>query len=444
MLELLSSWLLSLWVEQPSHAHTLRTTELSKWVDSTSPEALLQPQFVSDPVAIAAIQNHLDNLTSAGLGEAQQSVWIQSGRDVLGAHEGTTPLPAASLTKIATTLVALSTWGANHEFETQVEITGSIENGVLSGDLVIRGGGDPFLVWEEAIALGNALNQAGINVVNGDLVITGNFAMNFESDPWTAGRLLRQALNSGLWSSDALTQYKTMPAETPRPTVVINGAVRAIAPEDSNVLDTIPQTTPLIRHRSLPLAQILKRMNVYSNNAMAEMLADAVGGADELSRHAAELSGVPAAEIQLINGSGLGEDNQLSARAVCAMLMTIQGYLQPSDLDVADLFPVVGRDIGTLKGRNLPAHSAVKTGTLAVVSSLAGVIPTGDRDLVWFAVLNRGPNLDELRREQDTLLKALSAGWNIPTALPEAITPKTFPDEQTQLGNPTRNHVLTP
>ncbi|MGJ3249536.1 MAG: D-alanyl-D-alanine carboxypeptidase [Elainellaceae cyanobacterium] len=443
MLELLSSWLLSLWVEQPSHAETLRTTELSKWVDSTSPDALLQPQFVSDPVAIAAIQNHLDNLTNAGLGEAQQSIWIQSGRNVLGAHEGTTPLPAASLTKIATTLVALSTWGADHQFETQVDITGSIENGVLSGDLVIRGGGDPFFVWEEAIALGNALNHAGIEVVNGDLVITGNFAMNFESDPRTAGRLLRQALNSEMWSSEALTQYETMPAGTPQPRIVITGAVRAIAAEDGSS-ETTPQTAPLIRHQSLPLAQILKRMNVYSNNAMAEMLADAVGGAAELSRHAAELSGVPAAEIQLVNGSGLGEDNQLSARAVCAMLMTIQGYLQSSDLDVADLFPVVGRDIGTLKGRNLPAHSAVKTGTLAVVSSLAGVIPTGDRDLVWFAILNRGPDLDQLRGEQDSLLNALSAGWSIPTALSEAITPNIASGEQTQLGNPSRNHVLTP
>ena len=33
-----------------------------------------------------------------------------------------------------------------------------------------------------------------------------------------------------------------------------------------------------MRHRSLPLFKILKRMNVYSNNAMAEMFTAALGG----------------------------------------------------------------------------------------------------------------------------------------------------------------------
>jgi len=40
---------------------------------------------------------------------------------------------------------------------------------VLQGDLIITGSGDPFLVWEEVIALGNSLNQLGIKRVTGNL-----------------------------------------------------------------------------------------------------------------------------------------------------------------------------------------------------------------------------------------------------------------------------------
>ena len=447
MLELISAWLLSLGSHPPEPQH-LRSTDLATWVDTSSAQALLEPREAYDPDVVMAINEYLgelttntfDPLSSAPSDEiaSDQGVWIQSGQTILGAHQGYTPLSAASLTKVATTLVALAHWGGDHQFETLVKTTGTIENGVLQGDLILHGGGDPFFVWEEAIALGNALSEAGIERVEGDLIITHDFAMNYESNPFVVGSLFRQAINADTWSSDILTQYRGLPPDTPQPRVGIRGVVATLTPEEVEALPT----TPIIRHRSLLLAQILKRMNVYSNNFMAEMIADELGGAERLSQMAAELATVPADEIQLINGSGLGTANRISPRATCAMFTAIQGYLNPQALTIADLFPVIGRDIGTLRGRRLPTHAAVKTGTLATVSSLAGIMALGDRHVACFAILNWGSDLDHLRTQQDALLQTLSQLSGPATEIPSSLMPSAKMDVGDRLGDSERNERL--
>jgi len=64
-------------------------------------------------------------------------------------HQGTVPLPAASLTKIVTSLAALKTWGPAHQFGL---VQPACKRWSVAGDLIIQGSGDPFFVWEEAIA----------------------------------------------------------------------------------------------------------------------------------------------------------------------------------------------------------------------------------------------------------------------------------------------------
>uniref|UniRef100_A0ACD5GTK1 D-alanyl-D-alanine carboxypeptidase n=1 Tax=Desertifilum tharense IPPAS B-1220 TaxID=1781255 RepID=A0ACD5GTK1_9CYAN len=128
-----------------------------------------------DPTVNAAIQLYVNQLASQGFAQANQGVWMQSGDTLLANHQGTVPLPAASITKVATSLAALSTYGSDHQFKTQFIATGPVENGVLQGDLVVVGGQDPFFVWEEAIAVGNTLNQMGIRQITGNLTIVGHF-----------------------------------------------------------------------------------------------------------------------------------------------------------------------------------------------------------------------------------------------------------------------------
>ncbi|TAG65392.1 MAG: D-alanyl-D-alanine carboxypeptidase, partial [Oscillatoriales cyanobacterium] len=275
------------------------------------------------------IQQYLNALTAQGSAKEDQGIWMQSGNTLLANHQGTVPLSAASITKVATSLVALQQFGPEHQFITEISTNGTIKDGVLKGDLVIEGSEDPLFVWEEAIALGNILNKKGIKRVTGTLIIVGKFYMNFELNPLKSGELLKQALNSEIWPGEAAAQYQTLPPNTPKPQIVIDGTVK--------VLPARPSAVPLAKHYSLPLAELIKKMNQYSNNLMADMLADTVGGAKTVAQKAAAATGVPPAEIQLVNGSGLSDDNRISPRAACGLFIALERYLQPYSMTVADV-----------------------------------------------------------------------------------------------------------
>ncbi|MBF2065831.1 MAG: D-alanyl-D-alanine carboxypeptidase [Calothrix sp. C42_A2020_038] len=437
MLELIGSGLFSLWLEIAGvKVKPLDALEALAW--QSSPGLVIAPD--PNPAGTTTVQQYFKDLTTAKLvaGDMVQSqgIWIQSGPILMANHEGTTPVPAASLTKIATSLVSLITLGAEHKFETLVSATGPIKNGVLEGDLVITGGGDPLFVIQEAITIGNALHQMGIKQVKGDLIIAGNFAMNFQRNPILAGQFLKQTLNSASWSRDIKLYYSTMPKGTPKPQLKIAGKVQLAT-------QTIPQTTLLIRHYSLPLKQLINEMNVFSNNEMAEMLAEAVGGATVVQSKAAKLARVPESEIQLINGSGLGVENRISPRAACAMLMILQREAVANNMTLADLFPTSGFDHrGTVHARHLPNATVMKTGTLRDVSALAGVLPTRDRGLVWFAIINRGPYVGAFRQQQDKLLQNLVKHLQIPESVPIAITPHPANKALPLLGDAQRNEII--
>ncbi len=406
----------------PETAQALEWQKMPMFAELTTP----------DPVAEGVMNQYLKGWSSKGAQAANQGVWIQSGLTKLADHQGKVPLPAASLTKIATTLAALEKWGPGHQFETLISATGPVKNGVLQGDLVITGSGDPFFVWEEAIALGNSLNKLGIRRITGNLVIDGNFYMNYREEPAIAGQFLRQVLNSRTWSRDARYTYSLMPPKTPKPQVVIAGTVKvATIP--------IPKKFLLLRHKSLPLTHILKEMNIYSNNNMAEMLAKSIGGAQVTAALAAKSANVPIEEIQIVNGSGLGVENRISPHAVCAMLMEVERFLQPHKLTVADIFPVSGRDKrGTMYARQMPVGAAIKTGTLREVSALAGVLPTRDRGQVWFAIINRGGDVYGFRKQQDEMITSLTQKWGtLSSANPNTTNPSAL------LGDPKRNEKVS-
>lgn len=433
MLQLFGSGLISLWLDMTG-LHVLPLDALELLALPSRPGLVLAAD--SNPSGATLVQQYLKRLEGLGMSTENQGVWIQSGPVLMANHQGTVPLPAASLTKIATSLAALKTWGPDHQFETLISATGPIKDGVLQGDLIITGSGDPFLVWEEAIALGNSLNQLGIKRVTGNLVITGNFAMNYTSNPSVAGQLLKQGLDAQMWSSVAAAQYLNLPYGTPRPRVVISGSVQAVTLP-------VPKQILLLRHYSLPLAQIIKEMNIYSNNEMAQMLAQSLGGAQSVQQLSAIAAGVPQSEIQLVNGSGLGVANRISPRAVCAMFVAIQRELLPHQLSVADLFPVAGRDRrGTLETRHIPTATVIKTGTLSDVSALAGVMPTRDRGLVWFTIMNRGADVEGFRAGQDQLLQRLVQQLRVAPALPTVLIPHPVSSNSSQLGAIDRNEIL--
>ena len=438
MLELFGSGLVTVWLNMAGvQVKPLEALEALTWQSTPGVVVLPDP----NPVSKNTVQKYLQNLVKTKLIDTKltqsQGIWMQSGPMLMANHQGKNPVPAASLTKIATSLVAFKTFGPDYQFETLIGTTGTIKNGVLFGDLIIQGGGDPLLVWEEAIAIGNSLNQMGIKQVKGNLVVVGNFAMNFQRNSILAGQLFQQALNPSRWNRNITLQYSRMAKGTPKPQVEITGQV-ITQPEVAE------KTSLLLRHRSLPMKRLIKEMNVFSNNDMAEMLAEAVGGTEILRTKAAQLARVPKSEIQLINGSGLGVENRISPRAACAMLMAIQKEALAHNLNVADLFPTSGFDRrGTIMyGRNLPKATVIKTGTLNTVSALAGVLPTRDRGLVWFAIVNRGHRISAFRSQQDKLLNQLVKQLQVAPTTPAAITPHANTKALPKLGAVNRNEIV--
>lgn len=410
----------------------LATTPLQAHWESPWLAGLTAP----DPALDAILATYLAGLERHGWASDQQGIWLQAGNQAIAQHLGNQLLPAASLTKLATSLATLQTWSPNHQFETLVGLNGPVQNGVLQGDLVVRGGGDPLFVWEEAIALANALQQMGLRQVTGDLVVTDNFTMNFEARPSDSVAALALALNSSQWTGAVRQAYDHLPPGTRQPQIQIDGVARLGTPEEANGIRWI------LRHQSLPLVGVLKAMNVYSNNAMADMLAKLVGGPNaviDLDRQATDL---PPGEISLDTGSGLGMENQMSPRTVVALLAALQDILADQGYSIADILPVAGEDVGTLIDRRIPDTAAVKTGSLAEVSALAGVLPTADQGPVWFAILNRGWDISDLRVQQDLLLQAIQSHWGVAT-VPPALTAKVRLHQGAyQFGDPQRNQRL--
>lgn len=97
---------------------------------------------------------------------------------VLFSHNGEKSFIPASNQKIFTSAVALDLFGPDFVYETSLYADGPIENGVLHGNLVVRGSGDPsiggrfnngdltktFRNWADS------LRNAGINRVTGDVI----------------------------------------------------------------------------------------------------------------------------------------------------------------------------------------------------------------------------------------------------------------------------------
>lgn len=86
----------------------------------------------------------------------------------LGGDEG---LPPASVAKALTALYALDVLGAGHRFTTKVLATGPLVGGVLQGDLILAGGGDPTLDSTNLAALVDRLKEQGVQRVTGRFLV---------------------------------------------------------------------------------------------------------------------------------------------------------------------------------------------------------------------------------------------------------------------------------
>jgi D-alanyl-D-alanine carboxypeptidase/D-alanyl-D-alanine-endopeptidase (penicillin-binding protein 4) len=117
--------------------------------------------------------------------------------DTLFSSNADIPLKPASIMKMMTTGLALERFGPDHTFQTQVLRDGSVNGGMLDGNLYLRGGGDPTLslrFWKgesPTDALARQIAAAGIKQVRG-AVVADESAFDAERIPhgWKSSYLM--------------------------------------------------------------------------------------------------------------------------------------------------------------------------------------------------------------------------------------------------------------
>lgn len=117
-------------------------------------------------------------LKKTGLPLQNVSVYVQALADQpamlnppLLEHQSTAALNLASTMKLITSYASLSLLGPAYRWKTEIYIDGPLQNGVLSGNLYIKGYGDPSLSTDEFTHLLARLRQLGVQDIKGDLII---------------------------------------------------------------------------------------------------------------------------------------------------------------------------------------------------------------------------------------------------------------------------------
>ena len=137
----------------------------------------------------------LDALKNAGIPPQNVAVYVQaveSSSPILS-HNADKSMNPASVMKLVTTNAALDLLTPNYRWKTEIYRDGTLKNGVLDGNLIIKGYGDPSFKAQEFWRMLMSLQQAGIKEINGDLIIDKSFfAKNvgerhtFDDETWRA------------------------------------------------------------------------------------------------------------------------------------------------------------------------------------------------------------------------------------------------------------------
>jgi D-alanyl-D-alanine carboxypeptidase/D-alanyl-D-alanine-endopeptidase (penicillin-binding protein 4) len=431
---------------------------------------------------------------------------------VLYERDADAPANAASNTKLVTATAALALLGPDFHPRTVVYGAPVDGRGVVRGNLVVRGGGDPSLDLAALRDLCDQLAASGVRRVKGGLVIDDSYFDRVDEPPHFDEQPDENAAFRAPVSAAALTFNAVTLVVRPGPRagadaqlgvappgdyVRVTGTVATVAAGRTRLaVDLRPQPGSLELHvrgqirldagersfrhrvhepwhffgaafqaalrergirldrrrltrgpapaRAIPLAtregpsvaELVRNLGKHSNNFVAEMLLKTLGaeliaagpaattagaaataagsprpatwadGQAAVRRFLIEEIGLADGSFRYDNGSGLFDSNRFSPRQLCTLLVrAYRDFRYGPDL-LASL--AIGGVDGTLATRLVggPAERRVraKTGTLATVSALSGVVATdGARPIVFSILINSIPE----RREAVTAARAL-------------------------------------
>ena len=98
-------------------------------------------------------------------------------------HDPTRPMNPASVMKLVTTFAALELLGRDYRWKTEAYLGGPLDQGILRGDLILKGYGDPKITIEQWQGFMAELRARGLDRVAGDLALDRTWFKPLAHDP---------------------------------------------------------------------------------------------------------------------------------------------------------------------------------------------------------------------------------------------------------------------
>lgn len=396
--------------------------------------------------AVASTPSAVRSAVGSLSGGSGAYVYDVTAKRRIASRRASTKRIIASNAKLYTAAAALERFGPEGRFSTGLWTDGAVNGGVVTGDVYLRGGGDPLFGSADYVGehfgsratveqLALRLRTTGVTEITGrvfgdDSVFDskrGTAKYGFNANSEIGGVLNGLAFNKGLRRGRFHSEPARYAAER------LRAALRSAGVQVGMRIST--RRTPVKATRiafvaSLPMSSLARQMNKPSNNYLAEMLVKALAlpaaaaspeggivpvgtpaattraGTAIARRHSQSLGG----EVSLADGSGLSREDRAAPREVVDMLTAIVGRDEFDEFETS--LAIAGID-GTLskRMRGTPAQRRCngKTGTLSNVSTLSGYCTTAGGSRVAFAILQNVIAPFTARAQQDRLVATIAA-----------------------------------
>ncbi len=406
------------------------------------PETLQAP--VADDAVEPTISSFLGDLATAQP-DGQSCLTIEvEGRELANSGANLALIPASNQ-KLLTTYAVLQTFDPTTRFTTRVSRSGAVVDGVLEGDLILVGGGDPFLVtdrwreqydeldeqgavitpdherpWSRLEDLADDVAASGITAIDGVLIADESLFDTERQGPWAerlivqnqSGPLSALSVNEGFvsWGADnpanSLRTKSDDPAANAARVFAELLVERGVSSGAIEVGTEPAGATTIASVESPTMAEMVTHVNSWSSNYGAEILLKHLGlelnGEGSTAAGAAALRAVleanPAIDTQGLvvdDGSGLAETN----RVTCAMLNDLLVVSGVDSLLASSLS--IGGERGSLALRHVDTDAdgnlLAKTGTLNSTTALSGFLisPIDDETVLTFSYLTNAELIGE-------------------------------------------------
>ena len=372
---------------------------------------------LQDRLSKALRAPHVSTATSGAI-----AVDLDSGEQLFALND-TLPLAPASNEKLTLTYALLRSFSPTMRIATKVSALGVQQGSTLHGDLFLVGGGDPMLSSSDLTLLARRVRAAGIRRVTGRVIGDESLFDSKRTCPgWKRSFYIYESPPLSALVVDR-AWFKKYTARRPAraAALLFREALHAAGVRVGGGVTVLPTPLaayPVTKTLSPPLRDIIRFMDLHSDNFTAEELLKLLGATVEGQGTTAagaravvaalKAGGISTAGVRIVDGSGLSSKDRLTVGALVSILQSAASD-QAVGGELVQALPVAGVS-GTLRDRmrtpKLLGHVVAKTGTTDIASSLSGYVNSH----IAFAIIQNGYPLSYwyAREAQDRFAKVLA------------------------------------